>query len=66
MRRGRTGTAPPALVFSRYGGRPIAPVRTARERTLHLRVDIQAVFAEGTPWQTAWMKRVLSKVALLM
>ena len=29
------------------------------ERTIHLCVDMQNIFAEDTPWQTPWMKRVL-------
>jgi nicotinamidase-related amidase len=32
------------------------------ERTIHLCVDMQNVFAEDTPWQAPWMKRVLPTV----
>jgi nicotinamidase-related amidase len=35
------------------------------ERSLHLCVDMQNLFAEHTPWHTPWMKRVLPKVARL-
>jgi nicotinamidase-related amidase len=33
------------------------------DRTVHLCVDMQNVFAEDTPWRTPWMKRVLPFVA---
>ena len=33
------------------------------ERTLHLCVDMQRLFAEDTPWHTPWMTRVLPVVA---
>src|SRR5437763_10784240 len=33
------------------------------ERTVHLCVDMQNLFAEETPWNTPWMKRVLPVVA---
>jgi nicotinamidase-related amidase len=33
------------------------------ERTLHLCIDMQNLFAEDTPWHTPWMKRVLPVVA---
>ena len=29
------------------------------ERTVHLCIDMQNLFAEDTPWHTPWMKRVL-------
>jgi len=29
---------------------------------IHLCVDMQRLFAEGSPWATPWMKRVLPKV----
>ena len=32
------------------------------DRTVHLCVDMQEVFAEQTPWHTPWMKRVLPVV----
>jgi len=32
------------------------------ERTVHLCVDMQNLFAEETPWNTPWMKRVLPVV----
>src|SRR5205085_4896205 len=32
------------------------------ERTVHLCVDMQNLFAEDTPWNTPWMKRVLPVV----
>ena len=32
-------------------------------RTVHLCIDMQNLFAEGTPWHTPWMKRVLPVVA---
>jgi nicotinamidase-related amidase len=33
------------------------------ERTLHLCIDMQNLFAEDTAWHTPWMKRVLPVVA---
>jgi nicotinamidase-related amidase len=36
------------------------------ERTLHLCVDMQNMFAEETPWHTPWMKRVLPVVVALV
>ena len=33
------------------------------DRTLHLCIDMQNLFAEDTPWHTPWMKRVLPVVA---
>lgn len=35
------------------------------ERTVHLCIDMQNLFAEGTPWHTPWMKRVLPAVVAL-
>jgi nicotinamidase-related amidase len=35
------------------------------ERTAHLCVDMQAMFAEDTPWHTPWMDRVLPVVATI-
>ncbi|HEX6443232.1 MAG TPA: isochorismatase family cysteine hydrolase [Stellaceae bacterium] len=32
------------------------------ERALHLCIDMQNLFAENTPWNTPWMKRVLPVV----
>ena len=32
------------------------------DRTLHLCIDMQNLFAEDTPWHTPWMKRVLPVV----
>jgi nicotinamidase-related amidase len=32
------------------------------ERTIHLCVDMQVLFADDTPWHTPWMKRVLPVV----
>jgi nicotinamidase-related amidase len=32
------------------------------ERTVHLCIDMQNLFAEDTPWHTPWMKRVLPVV----
>src|SRR5205085_11305672 len=32
------------------------------ERTVHLCLDMQNLFAEDTPWNTPWMKRVLPVV----
>src|ERR1043166_10104208 len=32
------------------------------ERTIHLCIDMQNLFAEDTPWHTPWMKRVLPVV----
>ena len=34
-------------------------------RAVHLCVDMQNLFAEGTPWHTPWMKRVLPMIALI-
>lgn len=36
--------------------------RPLPDRTVHLCVDMQNLFAEDTPWRTPWMKRVLPKV----
>jgi nicotinamidase-related amidase len=36
------------------------------DRTIHLCVDMQGMFAEDTPWHTPWMKRVLPVVAALV
>ena len=33
------------------------------ERTAHLVIDMQNLFAAGAPWQVPWMDRVLSVVA---
>ncbi|MGE0257803.1 MAG: cysteine hydrolase [Alphaproteobacteria bacterium] len=33
------------------------------ERTIHLCIDMQLLFAERTPWHTPWMERVLPVVA---
>src|SRR3982074_3819460 len=33
------------------------------ERTAHLCIDMQNLFAEETPWHTPWMQRVLPGVA---
>lgn len=33
------------------------------ERTVHLCIDMQNLFAEDTPWHTPWIKRVLPVVA---
>jgi nicotinamidase-related amidase len=33
------------------------------ERTLHLCIDMQLLFAEDTPWHTPWINRVLPVVA---
>jgi nicotinamidase-related amidase len=33
--------------------------------SIHLCVDMQNLFAEGTPWHTPWMKRVIPEVARL-
>ena len=35
------------------------------DRTVHLCVDMQNIFAEDTPWHTPWMKRVLPVVAAI-
>ena len=35
------------------------------DRTFHLCVDMQNLFAEDTPWHTPWMKRVLPVVAMI-
>ncbi|MBV9860391.1 MAG: cysteine hydrolase [Alphaproteobacteria bacterium] len=35
------------------------------ERTVHLCVDMQNLFAEGTPWHTPWLRRVLPIVTAL-
>lgn len=36
------------------------------ERTIHLCVDMQNVFAEDTPWHTPWMTRVLPCVTAIV
>jgi nicotinamidase-related amidase len=41
------------------GTLPFGPLS---ERTMHLCVDMQNVFAEATPWHTPWMPRVLPVV----
>src|SRR6185312_13239171 len=35
------------------------------ERTIHLCIDMQNLFAEDTPWHTPWMERVLPVVAAI-
>ena len=35
------------------------------DRTIHLCVDMQNIFAEDTPWHTPWMKRVLPVVSAI-
>jgi nicotinamidase-related amidase len=35
------------------------------DRTFHLCIDMQNLFAEDTPWHTPWMKRVLPVVATI-
>ena len=56
---GRAGTAVKAACPTR------APFPTVRsnERTVHLCIDMQRLFAEETPWHTPWMERVLPVVA---
>src|ERR1044071_6898672 len=38
------------------------PLGPLGDRTIHLCVDMQNLFAEDTPWNTPWMKRVLPVV----
>jgi nicotinamidase-related amidase len=38
------------------------PFGPLTDRTAHICVDMQNVFAEGTPWHTPWMARVLPVV----
>jgi nicotinamidase-related amidase len=45
---------------------PDLPWGPLTERTLHLCVDMQNLFAEDTPWHTPWMKRVLPVVAAIV
>ncbi|ASY70098.1 cysteine hydrolase family protein [Sinorhizobium fredii] len=33
------------------------------EKWIHLCIDMQRMFAEGTPWQVAWMPKVFDQVA---
>lgn len=40
----------------------LLPFDPLTERTIHLCVDMQNVFAEATPWHTPWMTRVLPVV----
>jgi nicotinamidase-related amidase len=39
------------------------PYGPLNERTIHLCIDMQRLFAEETPWHTPWMERVLPIVA---
>jgi nicotinamidase-related amidase len=39
------------------------PYGPLNERTVHLCIDMQRLFAEETPWHTPWMERVLPIVA---
>ena len=39
-----------------HGPLPHGPLN---ERTVHLCIDMQRLFAEETPWHTPWMERVL-------
>src|SRR5207253_455819 len=41
------------------GGLPFGPLG---DRTAHLCIDMQNLFAEKTPWHTPWMQRVLPLV----
>ncbi|MBV8889757.1 MAG: cysteine hydrolase [Alphaproteobacteria bacterium] len=41
------------------------PFGPLTERTIHLCIDMQNLFAEETPWHTPWMKRVLPVVQRL-
>src|SRR5437763_420290 len=43
------------------GSSPL-PFGPLGERTVHLCLDMQNLFAEDTPWNTPWMKRVLPVV----
>jgi nicotinamidase-related amidase len=36
------------------------------ERTIHLCIDMQLLFAEDTPWHTPWMERVLPVVTRIV
>jgi nicotinamidase-related amidase len=38
------------------------PYGPLNERTVHLCIDMQRLFAEDTPWHTPWMQRVLPVV----
>ena len=38
------------------------PYGPLNERTIHLCIDMQRLFAEETPWHTPWMERVLPVV----
>ena len=40
-----------------------SPHGPLNERTVHLCIDMQRLFAEETPWHTPWMERVLPVVA---
>jgi nicotinamidase-related amidase len=40
-------------------GLPFGPLT---DRTAHICIDMQNVFAEETPWHTPWMARVLPVV----
>ncbi len=42
-----------------FSGLPRGPLLSG---TAHLCIDMQALFAEETPWHTPWMKRVLPRV----
>ena len=43
----------------------LLPFGPLTDRTFHLCVDMQNVFAEETPWHTPWMKRVLPLVTAI-
>ncbi|MBV9523414.1 MAG: cysteine hydrolase [Alphaproteobacteria bacterium] len=40
----------------------LLPFGPLTQRTAHLCIDMQNLFAEGTPWHTPWMERVLPAV----
>jgi len=48
------------LMPDRFSGLPRGPLLAG---TAHLCIDMQALFAEDTPWHAPWMKRVLPRVA---
>jgi nicotinamidase-related amidase len=43
----------------------LLPYGPLTDRTVHLCVDMQNLFAEDSPWHTPWMKRVLPIVAAI-
>jgi nicotinamidase-related amidase len=52
---------------SRIAGRPMGTLKASPgDRAAHLCIDMQRLFAEGGPWLTPWMPRVLPTIEKLV